>query len=108
MVLVTSWNEWHEDTQIEPIKEAPPTSVDESPTSTYYTGGLSYEGYGTRYLDILREETFPTLADAILFLRIVCGLDVSGDDHIGADVNEDGKIGLAEIIYILQKVSELR
>ena len=108
MILVTSWNEWHEDTQIEPVKEAPPTRVDDSPTGTDYTGGLSYEGYGTRYLDILREETFPTLADAILFLRVVCGLDVSADDHIGADVNEDGKIGLAEIIYIFQKVSEVR
>lgn len=108
MILVTSWNEWHEDTQIEPVKEASPTSVDNSPSGTDYTGGLSYEGYGTRYLDILREETFPTLADAILFLRVVCGLDVSGDDHSGADVNGDGKVGLAEIIYILQKVSEVR
>jgi len=59
MILVTSWNEWHEDTQIEPVKEAPPTSADDSPTGTDYTRGLDYEGYGTRYLDILREETFP-------------------------------------------------
>jgi len=109
MILITSWNEWHEDTQIEPVKESPPTSVDNSPTGTYYTYGLSYEGYGTRYLDILREETFPTLADAILVLKIVCGLDISDENiHVGADVNGDGKMGLAEIVYILQKVSGLR
>ena len=109
MIFVTSWNEWHEDTQIEPLRLAPPTSVDDSWSGNYYTGGLAYEGYGTRYLDILREETFPTLADAICILRIVCGLEVPGeDDHLDSDVNADGKIGLAEIIYIFQKVSKLR
>jgi glycoprotein endo-alpha-1,2-mannosidase len=56
MVLITSWNEWHEDTQIEPVEEAPPTSTDDSATGTAFTDGLAYEGYASRYLDILREE----------------------------------------------------
>jgi hypothetical protein len=59
MILVTSWNEWHEDTQIEPTRYAPPTSLDNSPSGSYYTNGLEYEGYGTRYLEILREQTYP-------------------------------------------------
>lgn len=55
LFLITSWNEWHEDTQIEPVTTAPPTSKDNSSSGTDYTLGLEYEGYGLRYLDILKE-----------------------------------------------------
>lgn len=59
MIMVTSWNEWHEDTQIEPAALAAPTAGDDSAGGSDYTDGLAYEGYGMRYLDILRQETFP-------------------------------------------------
>jgi len=57
MMLVTSWNEWSEDTAIEPAVQAPATASDRSSSATAYTQGFSYRGYGTRYLDILREQT---------------------------------------------------
>jgi len=57
MMLVTSWNEWSEDTAIEPAAPAPPTAADRSRTGTSYTQGFLYEGYGTRYLETLRART---------------------------------------------------
>jgi parallel beta-helix repeat protein len=47
------------------------------------------------------------LADAIIALKIVAGINV-GNIAAGADVNSDNKIGLEEVIYILQKVAGLR
>jgi hypothetical protein len=55
LFMITSWNEWHEDTQIEPVAVAAPTNKDDSGAEQKYTAGLEYEGYGLRYLDILRE-----------------------------------------------------
>lgn len=53
LLLVNSFNEWHEDTQIEPCR-GPTTSSPE-----FLTEGLDYEGYGELYLNILREGTKP-------------------------------------------------
>jgi hypothetical protein len=53
MVLVTSWNEWNEDTAVEPIVPAPPTATDDSPSGRDLTGGAAYAGYGSAYLDVI-------------------------------------------------------
>jgi glycoprotein endo-alpha-1,2-mannosidase len=51
LLMVNSFNEWHEDTQIEP-------TVGETTTlPELLTHGIEYQGYGELYLDILREET---------------------------------------------------
>jgi len=47
------------------------------------------------------------LADAILTLQIMSGLNPGGV-HLDADVDGDGKIGKQELIFILQKVAGLR
>ena len=56
MLLVTSWNEWSEDTAIEPAAPASATHLDGSPSGVAYTQGFRYEGFGTRYLEVLREK----------------------------------------------------
>jgi glycoprotein endo-alpha-1,2-mannosidase len=51
IIMVNSFNEWHEDTQIEPAQGVS-TSLPET-----LTHGIEYVGYGELYLNILREET---------------------------------------------------
>ncbi len=45
------------------------------------------------------------LRDAISVLRLLAGMN-PGDIDIRADVNEDGKIGIPELVFILRKLSE--
>jgi hypothetical protein len=59
ILMINSFNEWHEDTQIEPAAEAERTNLDESP-GNLYTRGYFYEGYGDKYLNILRDATTAT------------------------------------------------
>jgi hypothetical protein len=48
------------------------------------------------------------LADAILVLQVLSGMPPAGMVYKEVDVNNDGKIGLAEAIYILQKTAGIR
>jgi glycosyl hydrolase family 99 len=56
MLMVSTFNEWHEDTQIEATITANPTSVDSSGHGMY-AQGYSYAGYGSLYLDLLHSAT---------------------------------------------------
>jgi glycoprotein endo-alpha-1,2-mannosidase len=49
VLVVTSWNEWHEDTEIEPTTVVP--TATQQPTNL--TRGNWYYGYGTQLLDTL-------------------------------------------------------
>jgi hypothetical protein len=55
MVMVTSWNDWNEDTGIEPIGGTP-THVDDSPSGSAYTQGYTYGGEGHATVDVLARD----------------------------------------------------
>ncbi|MCB9318699.1 MAG: T9SS type A sorting domain-containing protein [Lewinellaceae bacterium] len=55
LVMITSWNEWHEDTEIEPTILTQPTNTDSSPTSKQYTLGYTFKGYGQDFLNLTRD-----------------------------------------------------
>ncbi len=68
ILMINSFNEWHEDTQIEPAIVALPTNIDDSEVQRY-TEGLSYEGYGNLYLDVLRVATISAVPSLIAALE---------------------------------------
>jgi hypothetical protein len=78
MIMITSWNEWHEDTQIEPVTPAAATNQDDG--AGYYTDGLYYNGYGMLYLNILRDKTT---------MLALC------------DYDSDGQVGFYDIAFLL-------
>ena len=47
------------------------------------------------------------LFDAILALQIMAGMETASNVYKEADVNEDGKIGLEEAIYTLQRLADI-
>lgn len=62
--MITSFNEYHEDSQIEPVKlatdEGQSTSGGARNTTRepeQFTRGLEYEAYGLAYLEIVKEYT---------------------------------------------------
>ncbi len=65
-------------------------------------GQISAPAIYTAEADVMHEFT---LADAITALKVLCGSDIKGESINIEDVNEDGKIGLEEVISILWKVS---
>ena len=56
VMMVTSFNEWYEDSQIEAtVGTAPVTTADSSESKSHFTGGDRYVDYGDLYLDILKD-----------------------------------------------------
>ena len=58
IIMVTSFNEWYEDSQIEATAgDQATTRIDDSRTGDFFTGGQEYVDYGYLYLDILSDHT---------------------------------------------------
>jgi hypothetical protein len=58
IMMITSFNEWYEDTQIEATSGTmPATAHDDSESARAFTGGDQYEDYAYLYLDMLRTLT---------------------------------------------------
>jgi hypothetical protein len=56
MFIITSWNEWNEDTAVEPLEPTPLSDLDQSPSGRAYTQGFPYQGFSERYLEILQDK----------------------------------------------------
>ncbi len=70
-------------------------------------------GYDVTYIfkfyvwEILVEDDW-VLADAVMSLQIMAGIQPPPTQYGPFDINADGKIGMAEAVYIMQKISGRR
>ncbi len=79
---------------VEAFPSAPDAAV-VIPIYEYETGDLNHDGY-------------VDLADAVIALKVVSGVALTEIYYLDKEVNADGKIGSEELIYILQKMAQLR
>jgi hypothetical protein len=56
IIFVTAWNEWNEDSGVEPVPGVA-TNKDDSATANQYTQGFTYGGEGDSALKVLRKDT---------------------------------------------------
>jgi len=56
----------------------------------------------------INDDGYVDLGDAVLALQVMSGTTSAGAVYKEADVNGDNKIGLEEVLYVMQKVTELR
>jgi len=75
--------------------------------SSFVDGSFTYVALGN-----VNGDTSVNLTDAILALKVIAGMNPTGIRPnyatSGVDVNGNGKIGMAEVVYILQHVAGLR
>ncbi len=107
MLMITSFNEWHEDTQIEATAgTAGTTNQDDSVSGDYYTQSDYYTDYGYLYLDILRQETCYLEGDldqdCCVDLKDLAKLGLYWQDEScgicgGADLDKDGDVDFNDL-----------
>jgi hypothetical protein len=82
MVMITSWNEWHEDTQVEPTIVTSSTDQDVSAGGDYYTWDYTYEGYGNKNLKVIRRLLASELPDTDFTTHIRSSIKEPGELEI--------------------------
>jgi len=112
MVLVTSWNEWNEDSGIEPLRDTAPTTADTATDGISRTNGFSYEGFGTRYLEVLRDHYVAVAGSApagalVSALRdgVVVAQDVA--DRGGRYALSRAQVGPSPVMVIAERHEQL-
>jgi hypothetical protein len=104
LIMINSFNEWHEDTQIEASTISPLTNTDDSSTGMALTGGRYYEGYGGLYLDLLRDATLvagdynrDNVVDSLDYLAWRSNFGATGP-NLWSDGNRNGTVDAADYV----------
>jgi hypothetical protein len=76
-------------------------------SNVYYLAGEIARFNSTVIAGDLNTDGFVDLADAVIALKIVAGMETT-EGYAAADTNGDSRIGIEEVVYILQKAAGLR
>jgi hypothetical protein len=111
-IWLNTWNGWAEATTVEPTAESGP----KYPAGNYHFDMLEVvrEVFGATTFFAgcmdgdMNSDNRVELSDAVLTLQAIAGFELSMGFCKGSDLGDNGEFGMEEVIYILQKIGELR
>lgn len=97
-ILITSWNEWHEGTEIEPSLEYGFAYLDS--TKVYRNAWIMIQG------DVNGDGTIDII-DVVVLINFILQINIpTAEERERADMNGDGELNIVDVLSIVREILE--